>query len=385
MAESITLVSMMLQALKAVPVQEIFDRDPYESRRTALKGEKLLHVLVVYQTLQNLFLRGLVRAIAEHEPLQEALGGPVARTTLSNALAHRPVEQMLEAWLVLKDRYGTGVARLGKKFARLALVDSSLLKLSLAAYSWAEYRQESGAAKLRAVLEWGQRIPAQLVLTPGKVHDANPAVQMRWQAGWTYVQDRGYVSFKRLQQIRACQAHFVVRLKQGMQWTVVERHPVPAGPPGGGIRLLSDWTVRLAGWPEAELRIVSYRLPDGRVVRVLTDRFDLTASSVAQLYKGRGKIENWWRWIKALLKIKKPLGESQDALQIQLVAAFVADLLWRVFKTWGRFPASLYEFVTRCQELSLVRLDDVAPGAFRRALENILRHLNHLHFLPQSL
>jgi len=36
MGESITLVGLMLQALKHVPVQEIFDRDPYESRRTAL-------------------------------------------------------------------------------------------------------------------------------------------------------------------------------------------------------------------------------------------------------------------------------------------------------------------------------------------------------------
>jgi hypothetical protein len=175
---------MMLQALKTAPVQEIFDRDPYESRRTALKGEKLLHVLVVYQTTQNPYLRGLVRAVAEHAPLQKALGGPVARNTLSTALAHRPVEQMLEAWMLLRDRYGAGVERLGKQFARIALIESSLLKLSLAAYSWAEYRQESGAAKLHAVLEWSRRIPAQLVVTPGKVHDLNRAVQTHWQAGW---------------------------------------------------------------------------------------------------------------------------------------------------------------------------------------------------------
>lgn len=36
MAESITLVRLMLHALKHVPVQEIFDRAPSESRRTAL-------------------------------------------------------------------------------------------------------------------------------------------------------------------------------------------------------------------------------------------------------------------------------------------------------------------------------------------------------------
>jgi Transposase DDE domain len=383
MPESITLVSLMLQALKQVPVQEIFDKDPYESRRTALKGEKLLHVLVAYQMVRQPGIRGLIRASEEHAPLQAALGGPVARNTLANALTQRPVEQMVEAWMKVSQSYGAGVERLGKKFARIALVDSSLLKLSLAVYDWAQYRQASGAAKLHAVLEWQRRIPQQLVVTAGKVHDANRAVQIQWQAGWTYVQDRGYISFARLAQIRASDAHFVLRLKRGLQWQVVARRPVPLGRQGGGY-LRGDQTIRLAGWPEVELRLVSYQLPDYRWVWVLTDRFDLTASSVARLYKERWKIENWWKWIKGMLKIKRPLGESATALPLQLIAAFVTDLLWRVFKAFGHFPASLYEFVSRCQELSLARLADVTDGALRQALERVRHHLNQLPLLSQT-
>jgi hypothetical protein len=382
MPESITLVSLMLQALKHVPIQDIFDQEPYESRRTALKGEKLVQVLVAYQMVRQPGIRGLLRAIEEHAPLQAALGGPIARNTLANALTQRPVEQMVEAWMRVSQSYGAGVERLGKKFARIALVDSSLLKLSLAVYDWAEYRQASGAAKMHAVLEWTRRIPEQLVVTAGKVHDANRTVQMTWKPGWTYVQDRGYVSFARLAQMRAGRAHFVVRLKQGMQWRVLARRPVPLGRQGGGY-LRGDQTVRLAGWPEVELRLVSYQLPDYRWVWVLTDRFDLTASSVARLYKERWKIENWWKWIKTMLKIKRPLGESANALPLQRIAAFVTDLLWRVFKAFGHFPASLYEFVTRCQELSLVRLADVADGALRQALERVRQHLNQLPVLSQ--
>jgi hypothetical protein len=383
MPESITLVSLMLQALKHVSIQDIFDQEPYESRRTALKGEKLVQVLVAYQMVRQPGIRGLLRAIAEHAPLQAALGGPIARNTLANALTQRPVEQMVEAWMRVSQSYGAGVERLGKKFARIALVDSSLLKLSLAVYNWAEYRQASGAAKMHAVLGWTRRIPEQLVVTAGKVHDANRTVQMTWKPGWTYVQDRGYVSFARLAQMRAGRAHFVVRLKQGMQWRVLARRPVPLGRQGG-VYLRGDQTVRLAGWPEAELRLVSYQLPDYRWVWVLTDRFDLTASSVARLYKERWKIENWWKWLKTMLKIKRPLGESANALPLQLIAAFVTDLLWRVFKAFGHFPASLYEFVTRCQELSLVRLADIADGALRHALERIRQHFTQLPGLSQT-
>jgi hypothetical protein len=40
--------------------------------------------------------------------------------------------------------YGPWLKRMGGKFARLAVVDASLIKLSLLAYSWAEYRKQRG-------------------------------------------------------------------------------------------------------------------------------------------------------------------------------------------------------------------------------------------------
>ena len=55
MAESSTLMTIFLHALKRLPLQAIFDGDPYESRRTALKGEKLMWVLVAFQLLIAVF------------------------------------------------------------------------------------------------------------------------------------------------------------------------------------------------------------------------------------------------------------------------------------------------------------------------------------------
>lgn len=387
MAESITLVSLRLQALKHLPLQEIFDCDPYESRRTALKGETLVHALVASQRVRQPGVRGLVRALEAHAPWQAALGGPLARHTLANALTQRPGEQRVEAWLRGSQSYGAGVERLGKQFARSARVESSLLKLALAVYDWAEYRQASGAAKMHAGLEWQRRIPEQVVVTAGKGPDANRAVPMGWKPGWTYVQDRGSGSFTRLAQILASGAHFVVRLTRGRHWHIVARRPVPLGRPGGGY-WRGDQTVRLAGWPEGEVRGVSSQLPDSRWVGVITERFARTAASVARLYKERWTRESGWKWLKGRLTSKRPLGESATALPLQLLAACVTDLLWRVFKAVGHFPASLSEFVTRCQELSLVRLTDIAEGSLQQALERIRQHFSQLPMpsqMPLSL
>jgi Transposase DDE domain len=373
MLESITVITLLLSALERVDLQAIFDRDPYESRRSALPGTRLVKVLVIYQVIGTEKLRGLIRTITEHTGLQAALGGTVALNTLSNGVAQRDIAQVIEAWMRVLQTYGPWLARMGRKFARIAVVDASLIKLSLLAYSWAEYRQQRGAAKMHAVLEWARGIPQQLVVTTGKVHDLKGAARLHWARHWTYVFDRAYLGFDFLSTLLDAGAHFVVRFKEGVGYRILERFAVPQAPATAGFRLTSDWTIRLPGWEGIVLRLVSYRLPDGKLIRVLTDRCDLCALSVAQLYKERWTVENWWKWVKQMFKIKRPLGETENALPLQIVSAFVTDLLLRAFKHSSGFTSNLYEFVSNCQELSLVPLRELTNGALRRALETIFR------------
>jgi Transposase DDE domain len=385
MIESITVITLLLSALDRVPLQAIFDRDPYESRRSALPGARLVKVLVVYQLIRTEKLRGLIRTITEHTGLQAVLGGTVALNTLSNGVAQRDVGQRVEAWMRVLQTYGPWLARMGRKFARIAVVDASLIKLSLLAYSWAEYRRQTGAAKMHAVLDWARGIPQQLVVTIGKVHDLTGAAPLRWARHWTYIFDRAYLGFDFLTTLLEAGAHFVVRFKAGISYRILERYAVPQAPATAGFRLTSDWTISLPGWEGVLLRLVSYQLPDGKLIRVLTDRFELSAVSVAQLYKERWTIENWWKWVKQMFKIKRPLGESENALPVQIVSAFVTDLLLRAFKHSSGFTSSLYEFVSNCQELSLVPLKELTNGALRRALETIFKLFDDISGVKRPL
>jgi IS4 transposase len=385
MLESITVITLLLSALDRIDLQAVFDRDPYESRRRALPGARLVKVLVVYQLIGTEKLRGLIRTLTEHAGLQAALGGTVALNTLSNGVRERDVGQMVEAWMLTLQVYGPWLARMGRKFARIAVVDASLIKLSLLAYSWAEYRKQRGAAKMHAVFEWARGIPHQLVVTTGKVHDLRGAARLHWARHWTYIFDRAYLGFDFLTTLLEAGAHFVVRFKEGVGYRILERFAVPHAPATAGFRLTSDWTIRLPGWEGVLLRLVSYRLPDGKLIRVLTDRFDLSALSVAQLYKERWTIENGWKWVKQMFKIKRPLGESENALPVQIVSAFVTDVLLRAFKHSSGFTSSLYEFVSTCQELSLVPLKELTNRALRRALETILKLFDDTRGVKSSL
>jgi putative transposase len=351
-----SLVALLLYAIGRVNVQQIFDRDPYESRRTAMQGSRLLKVLVFYQLLAAPSARGLVEAIEDSLEAQAALGGMVARNTLSNALSQRDLEHMIEAWMLLLGHYGPCLEKLGRKFARIAAVDASLIKLSLAAFTWASYREQTGAAKMTCVLDWMRGVPHQFVFTAaGRVHDLKAAAALKFSAGWTYLFDRGYFSFDFLTALIEVGAHFVIRLKEGVDYCVVCRHAIPDPKMPAGVKeILRDWTVKLPGWDQdLLLRLVVYRLTDKRVISVLTSRHDLSAHSIVLLYKERWSIEKWWRWVKRLYKVKEPLGRNENALPLQIVAAFVTDLLLRVFKHGGGFKGTLYEFVRRCREQSL--------------------------------
>jgi putative transposase len=219
-------------------------------------------------------------------------------------------------------------------------------------------------------------MPQHLVFTTGRVNDARAARAITWAEHWTYVFERAYLGFAFLAGVLDRGAHLVVRFKKGVGYRILERFDPGLAAEGSGIRLLSDWTVRLPGWPDVVLRMVSYELPHRKLIRVLTDRFDLTAFSVAQMYKERWKIENWWKWVKSMFKVKEPLGRSQNALPVQIVGAFVTDLLLRAFKQSGGFTSSLYDFVTRCQEVSLVPIDELpAASGIRRALEAVQKFL----------
>lgn len=369
-------MTLLLSAIDRVKTQFIFDRDPYESRRTALPGSRLLKVLVFYQMLKDPSQRGLVRALEESTDAQKALGGTLALNTFSNALQQRSLDQIVEAWTLLLEHYSPYFARLGKKFARIAAVDASLIKLSLAAFNWAKYREQTGAAKITCVLDWVKGVPQQFVFTAsGKIHDLKATAEICWSAGWTYLFDRGYFSFELLTTLLNLGAHFVIRLKQGVEYRIIERCPIPDFNLPAGLRAItSDWTISLPGWDrDVILRLVSYQLTDGKLIRVLTDRHDLSALSIAQLYGRRWAIEQWWRWIKRLYKVKEPLSRSENGLPLQIVAAFVTDLLLRAFKHSGAFKGSLYEFVTICRDLSLVPVSRLS--SLRDALLAIARLL----------
>ena len=135
--EALTLVALVLRAVERVATQALFACDPYESRRIALPGTRLLKTLIFYQCTKDPPQAGRRRVVNEAAAAQQMLGGKVARKTLAKALQQRDRDQRSAAWRLFWAAARPLLARGGKKFARLAAGDASLLKLARAAFDWA--------------------------------------------------------------------------------------------------------------------------------------------------------------------------------------------------------------------------------------------------------
>jgi IS4 transposase len=106
------------------------------------------------------------------------------------------------------------------------------------------------------------------------------------------------------------------------------------------------------------LRRVHYRDPEtGKEYVFLTNRLDLTALQVAELYRCRWQIELFFKWIKQHLRIKAFYGTSQNAVLIKIWTALIAYLLlvWLKFKT--KVGWRLLELSRLAQTMLMERID----------------------------
>ena len=103
---------------------------------------------------------------------------------------------------------------------------------------------------------------------------------------------------------------------------------------GDGFKIIADHEVKPVSQGHARLPIplrrIKLRRDEGGVVVLLTNDLTRTAVEIAALYKSRWQIELLFRWIKQHLDIRKFLGQCENAIKLQVLAAMIAYLLLRI-------------------------------------------------------
>ena len=130
--------------------------------------------------------------------------------------------------------------------------------------------------------------------------------------------DRGYLDFARLFALHQAGAYFVTRAKRGM-----DARRVYSLPTDRSTGIICDQRIALNGfytsqaYPEL-LRRIRFKDPEsGKTLVFLTNNTVLPALTIAALYKSRWQVELFLKWIKQHLRIKRFIGNSENAVKAQ--------------------------------------------------------------------
>lgn len=260
----------------------------------------------------------------------------IKRSTVSDANAKRPAECFF--WLV---NYLMGLLpkRRNKELNKfIKILDSSPIKLQGRGYDdWVKPHATAHwqGLKLHVEYDLSQQSPTNIKTSFANYNDSSMGQRWPIMPNTIYIFDKGYCDFNWWWSIRQKGAYFVTRLKRNTAILMQSRKK------GCSKKILEDGTYKLKNkHPRGgkknlyrdELRRISVARKGKDPLILVTNLHDVSAETIAELYKSRWEVELFFKWIKQNLKIKKFLGRSLNAVKIQLATAIITYLLAQLFK-----------------------------------------------------
>lgn len=309
------------------------------------KTKNLLNVMLYVQIAAKHSLRDVVCSLKSKCNLWYHIGlESISRNNLSHSLKNRNSEMFKRMFFILltklqKERGPMADKRFKFKMP-LKILDSTTIGLCLSLFDWAKFRTTKGGIRLHMMYDCKQQLPEFMIFSNAKQHDINAAHKLPIKSNSIYVMDKGYFCYKFFNMINKNRAYFVIRTKTNTQYKILERKKKHHK------NIKTDWIVKVSSLKSEEyshkLRVVRYYDSEkNRTYEYMTNNFDLSAKTIADIYKARWDIELFFKWLKQNLKIKTFIGTSENAVKIQIWTAMIAYLLIEYIRFKSKTKLSL--------------------------------------------
>lgn len=294
----------------------------------------------------------------------------VARSTFADANNSRPVgffqNMFAEMYALCRPQAPKHKFRFKSKLFSL---DATTIKLCLSLFPWASFRQRKGGVKMHTLLDHDGYIPAFVTVTGARTHESRMVSALDLPKGSIMVFDKGYFSYPWFRLLGEKGIFFVTRLKQNAVYKLLERRPV-----NRKTGVTSDHIIKVTSTGKTlRLRRVGYRDPEtGKHYEFVTNNFRLAPKTIADIYKDRWQIEIFFREIKQNLRIKTFVGNTENAVLIQIYTALTVYLLLAYQKFLSRIGLSVQQIfqVLQLNLLGSASLEELLNPR-RRKSENI--------------
>ena len=306
------------------------------------------HVLSwLYAQLSHaISLNDVCDALRLNEGMLQTIRGAKApcRNTLSHANRTRSAD-LAEAtyWAMAKHltRLSPDFARTGarsgylRRFRRVIhAADATTIQLVAHCLDWARHRRRKAAAKCHLRLNLQSLLPECAIIDTARFQDSTKARELcaGLQAGEIIVFDKAYIDFGHLNELTDRQIVWVCRAKDNLRYRIVESLSTTSNP-----HILRDERIELTDthtrgrYPGRLRRLIAQVEVDGqpRTLVFLSNQFDWSGWTIAELYRRRWDIETFFKEIKQTLQLSDFLGHNANAVRWQIWMALLAHLLLR--------------------------------------------------------
>jgi len=293
----------------------------------------LFSVIEGYHSLREVVLGFLSNA---HKLSHLGLFYLVRRSTLSEANARRSssVFEAIYMDIYLKYRSTLADSRLNNRdMKRLYAMDSTTITLFKSILKGCgrnpKEGKKKGGIKAHTIINLNDNIPCFIRYTDAVRHDHILLKEVHLPKGSIIVFDRAYVDYTQYQRLTDDGIFYVTRLKDNAVYKCGKEYDIPDGADNG---VLKDEEITLSYGEKNEKqhrcrRIAYWDSENQRLFVFLTNNFKIKAEEIALIYKKRWQIELLFKQLKQNFPLKYFLGDNQNAIEIQIWMAMLANLL----------------------------------------------------------
>jgi len=301
-------------------------------------------VTMLYQGFfQCLSIRELITGLQANGPRLVHLGlkKTPRRSTLADANRRRSAVFFERLYHQLYQQLFNSIPDSRLKADRFFIIDSTTISLFTNVMQGAGTAKrdgrKKGGVKAHVLIDAAHNVPAFVRITEAKEHDLVFLQQLQVPPKSTVVFDRAYTNYQQFNKWTAAQITWVTRQKRDANYQLLENYVVSSALREAGI--LVDQKI-LLGRPSNKVktplvvarRIEYYDALENRTFTFLSNDFTLPAPQITDCYKRRWQIELLFKRIKQRYPLRYFLGQSPNAIKIQIWCILICDLLVEVVR-----------------------------------------------------
>lgn len=307
-----------------------------------------------------------------------------ARSTLADANRNRKSDVFGKIYLLLADYYKIQLSgsylngMIDKKIdiKNVKIFDSTTFTLFVDVFTGAGRNKiegkKKGGIKAHILLSLHSLVPEIVWMSAASKNDKDFLGQLNPQKGEIYVFDKGYVNYNYYSNWTELGVFFVTRLNENGKYEVLESKEIlkrDAEMDG----VIKDEIIMLntSNGP-LRARLITFKsLTTDKTYTFLSNLFDVSATTIAKLYKNRWEIEPFFKQLKQNFELKGFFSDSQEGIKTQIWVALIANLIFTVIHRQIKQDEAFSAMVqmARANMGSFIRFIDVLKVKYWRGNE----------------